>query len=348
MLVSALFRSGHVPVDAAVRALHALQHAVVQPHAGGGQLRDIAVLHIHHVPGMPDDGRGVGGDEGAPLSEAEEQRRVLPRGDQAVALPAAEDAEGVRALDPAEHLRHRPEDILPVVVILQQLGHHLAVGIRGEAHALPQKKILDLQIIFDNAVVHQGDLPVLGHMGMGIHVVGLPVGGPAGMADADAPLQRAAVLRQRPKRLEPPLALAHLQTPARRIHREAGGVIPPVFQPLQSVQQNGRSLFRARISNNTAHKKSPSDFGTFFQSRHSGAQSAPFFCRDLSCQSKGQTRRAFALSPPVTAPLFCGRPHISDCVTRPEWARESIRRIFDHSPPRRPAGLSAPTGAGAS
>ena len=38
----------------------------------------------------------------------------------------------------------------------------------------------------------------------------------------------------------------------------------------------------------------------------------------------------------LTAPLFCGRPHISDCVTRAERARRRIRRIFDHVSPRRP------------
>ena len=64
----------------------------------------------------------------------------------------------------------------------------------SEVDALAHEVLLDFQIVFDDAVVDEGDPPVLADVGMGVDVIWLPVGGPAGMPDAQVPLQvRAAV-----------------------------------------------------------------------------------------------------------------------------------------------------------
>ena len=68
---------------------------------------DLAVFHIGHVARVFDDGRHVRGEEIAVLAVAEQQRRVLARGDDAVGAVGAEHAEGIRALDAAQHAAHR-------------------------------------------------------------------------------------------------------------------------------------------------------------------------------------------------------------------------------------------------
>ena len=48
------------------------------------------------------------------------------------------------------------------------------------------------------------------------------------------------------------LGLGHLNA-ALMVHRHTGGVVPPVLQPGQAVQQNGGRLFPAHIAYNSTH-----------------------------------------------------------------------------------------------
>ena len=156
-----------------------------------------------------------------------------------------------RAQDPAHGLQHAAALL---IVDLQQLGHHLAVGLRGEFHPLAQQVFLDLLVVLDDAVVDQGHLAALAHMGMGVDVVGLAVGGPAGVADAQVPVEVRPVMAELPQRLQPALALADLQSQLLRPHSDAGGVIAPVLHPIQTIQQDGGGLLvLAHESDNSAH-----------------------------------------------------------------------------------------------
>ena len=124
--------------------------------------------------------------------------------------------------------------------------------------ALVQELALQLREILDDAVVYQGDASALAHMGVGVDVVGLAVGGPAGVADAQGAGQIRAVMGQVLQHLQAALGLLHLH-PLRAAHGDACGVIAPVFQPLQSVQQNGRGLLLAYISYDSTHIIFPPD-----------------------------------------------------------------------------------------
>ncbi len=126
---------------------------------------------------------------------ADDERAVLPGGDEGVGVVGADDAEGIGALDPPQAAAHGLQHVVALVVVeLQQLGHHLRVRVGGEVDALAHQVLLELHVVFDDAVVDQGDPAVLADMGVGVDVIGLPVGGPAGVADAQAPVQvRAAV-----------------------------------------------------------------------------------------------------------------------------------------------------------
>ena len=252
--VAALLRRGHIPVHQAVGLIHRHQLVVKHIHAVGGEDGDLPVVHVHHVPGVLDDGRHVGGDEVAVLPVADDEGAVLPGGDEGVGVVGADDAEGVGALDPPQAAAHGLQHIVALVVVeLQQLGHHLRVRVGGEVDALAHQVLLQLQIVFNDAVVDDGDPPVLTDVGMGVDVVGLPVGGPAGVADAQVPLQIRAAVDQVGQRLQPPLGLAHLEPRRLRPHRHAGGVVAPVLHPLQAVQQNGGRGLVSYKSDDSAH-----------------------------------------------------------------------------------------------
>ena len=89
---------------------------------------------------------------------------------------------------------------------------------------------------------------------MGVDVVGFAVGCPAGVADAQRPLHIGAVVNHIREYLETALGFAHLQALRLRAHRNAGGVIAPVFHPGQSVQQNRGRFLAAHITDNSTHR----------------------------------------------------------------------------------------------
>ena len=86
-------------------------------------------------------------------------------------------------------------------------------------------------------------LAVLTDMGMGVDIIGLSMGGPAGMADAQRSLHIGAAVDHVRQHLKTALGLFDLKPLCLGPHRHTGGVITPVFHPGQSVQQNrGRLL----------------------------------------------------------------------------------------------------------
>ena len=68
-----------------------------------------------------------------------------------------------------------------------------------------------------------------------------------------APVYRPAPLYQILEYLETALGLDHLQALPPAVNRDARGVIAPIFQPGEAVQQNGGSLLPSDKSDNTAH-----------------------------------------------------------------------------------------------
>ena len=133
-------------------------------------------------------------------------------------------------------------------------------------------------------------------------------------------------------------AFFHMQHAVRR-DADARRVIAAVFQTAKAVQQNGRRLFAADISNDSTHNKKGLLIKKFTHSDPAG-RSCVRLAVCCMVDFLLRTNLAVLLSDTLlTALLFCGRPHISDCVTRAERARRRIRRIFDHVSPRRP-GIS--------
>ena len=157
-----------------------------------------------------------------------------------------------------EHAHHRLEDVAAVgIVVVEQLGDDLGVRLGAESVALVQQLLLELDVVFNDAVVDNGDFAALADVGVGVDIVRLAVGGPAGVADADRARQIRALVRQVAEHLQPPARLLHAER-TRAADGDARRVIAAVFQTPQTVQQNGSRLLLAHISNNSTHMKSSS------------------------------------------------------------------------------------------
>ena len=229
VLIAALFRCGDLPVHMGALLLHRLEQGVVYLDRAGGEHGHLSVIQIAYLPGMLDDGSDVRGQQVEALSISQHQGGVLSHRHQLIRLVGTYDPKGVRPLDAVEHLGDRVQQVA-VVVILQQLGHHLGVCLRGEGHPLGLQKLLQLGVVFDDPVVDHGDPPGLAHLGVGVHVVGRAVGSPAGMSHAHGAGDQRASVGQVVQNLEAALGLYDLEPLLLVIDRQSGGVVSPVLQ----------------------------------------------------------------------------------------------------------------------
>ena len=117
MRIAALFRRRDLPIDEVPLLLHLLLHRVKHADRVAREHGDLAVLHIRDSARMLHQRRHVRGDEIASLAVAQQQRRVLAGGVDAVRLVGAENAEGICALDAVQDHVQRVKNALRFVII---------------------------------------------------------------------------------------------------------------------------------------------------------------------------------------------------------------------------------------
>ena len=155
---------------------------------------------------------------------------------------------------PRMQLQRAPHRVLEAVVLhlaLDQMRDDLGVGFGLELVSLRLELVLQLEIVLDDAVVHDDD--AAGAVAVRVRVLfGRPaVGGPARVADAVEPVDRFVVdgvlevdeLARRAAQLD---AL-------RADQRDAGGVVAAVFHAPQPVDQHRDDRLRADVSDDSAH-----------------------------------------------------------------------------------------------
>jgi hypothetical protein len=169
VLVPALFGGGDLPVHVAALLLNGPEIGVIDPQVVGGELGNLPVVQVAHLPGVLDEGGHVGGQIVGPLPIAQNERAVLPGGDEPVGAVGADNAQGVGPLDAVQCLHHRVQDI-PVIVVFQQLGHHLGIRLGDEGDPLRLEKLPQLHVILDDAVVHHRKPAALADLGVGVDV----------------------------------------------------------------------------------------------------------------------------------------------------------------------------------
>jgi hypothetical protein len=133
--------------------------------------------------------------------------------------------------------------------VVEQVGDGLGVGLGGEFVALGTQLGAQLFEVFDDAVMHHGEAG--GDVGVGIALGGHAVGGPAGVGDADLGAQVGGIglggkLGDAADGAQA-LQLAVLE------HGEAGGVVAPVFELAQALEQHGNDVATGNGGNDATH-----------------------------------------------------------------------------------------------
>jgi hypothetical protein len=136
-----------------------------------------------------------------------------------------------------------------MAVQVNQMSNDFGIRVRSEAVAFQGKSRADFFVILDNPVVDHRQ-PVLADMGMGIALRGHAVGGPARVRDAELPVYLRPISHFGERR-DPPDTSQSVQ--AVIDHGEARGVITPVFELAQALEQYGHNIPLRDGSDDSTH-----------------------------------------------------------------------------------------------
>ena len=256
-------------------ALDGLAVEVGELDAGEGEDGHVAVGEEVDIARVVENAGNVGGDEVLAFAHADDDRRARARGDDLVGLGGGKHAQrkgAGEALDGAANgvfeRDRRSAGSCVVLHLLDEVGDDLGVGFGDELVALGGEFALQVEIVFDDAVVDHDDAAGAVAMRMGILFGGAAVRGPAGVADAEGAVERdarAALLPGWPAcRERGRLRAGRVGT----AHGDAGRVVAAVLEAPQTFDDDWNDLLAADVTDDSAHDsilcEGPDELGTLW------------------------------------------------------------------------------------
>ncbi len=258
--VAPLFGGDGVPRDASGRP--APGRAVEAGHLDRGrrQPHEVAVLEEDEVARVRKERRGVGGDEVLVRAEAEDDRGAVLGDVEDVRLVGRKDDDGVHPGHPRQDGPHDLAERGPGRVgapRADRLRDDLRVGLRRERDAAREQLPLDGEEVLDDPVVDDDDPTRRVAVRVGVLLRRPAVRRPAGVADARPAGKRPAL---DPGREVPelPLAPGDAEEAVRAEDGDARRVVAAVLEAPQAVDQDRRRLPRSDVSDDPAHRPTPS------------------------------------------------------------------------------------------
>ncbi len=232
---------------------HRVAGEVRDEHLVRAQVDDLVLPELDRVAGELDERRDVGGQEVLAVADPDDERGVAPRGHEAPGLVGADRDQRERPGQPLAGRAHRIREVPGLGKRgLQQVRHHLGVGLGGHHDAALGELRGELGEVLDDAVVDHRDPPPARDVRVGVDVGRAAVGGPPGVPDPGRGRRHGIGGEQGPQVLQLARLLADLQVAVGH-DRDPGGVVPPVLQPLQAGNHHvdGRSV--PRVPHDSAH-----------------------------------------------------------------------------------------------
>ena len=226
----------------------------------GPQHDNLKVLQIDDIARVVDQSQRVARQKVFALAHPEHQRTAPPRPDQQIRDIAVHHRNPVCPVHLAQGQTHRLDKMIRRGfaeldgVFADEMGQHLGVGFGLKNVPLTLQFGAELEVIFDDPVVHQHDASALVGMRVGVLASHGAVRGPAGMGDAAIAVHRF-VDHQLRQVLDAANGFADLKRPV-VAQSKPRGIIAAVFQTAQPVQKDGCRLGRTNITDNSAHKRS--------------------------------------------------------------------------------------------
>ena len=234
------------------RPLHRMAVQGEHLHAVAGDLDHVALVQVQHLVGNLDQRLRIGAEEVLADAHPDQQRRAAAGADHTAGFVAADHRDRIRPFQFAHGGQHRLAQRQTLAeAFVDQRRHHLGVGVRGEHVAACLQLGAQVDVILDDAVVHDRD--AAGDVRVRVRFIRHAVRGPARMGDAGAAGERRGQVQ--------PLHLAHLALGPHALdravieHGHAGGVIAAVFQRLEADNQQRRDVPLGNGSNDSTHGK---------------------------------------------------------------------------------------------
>ena len=146
-------------------------------------------------------------------------------------------------------------------LILDDVGDDLGVGFGEEVVALGDELVLEREIVFDDAVMHDDEGAGAIAVRVGVFFGGAAVGGPAGVSDSVSAVH-GLVAEDSLKVAELAGRAAELEEIGRAVgcdaagDGDAGGVITAIFEASQALHDDGDAGFRADVADDSTHIES--------------------------------------------------------------------------------------------
>ena len=194
----------------------------------------------------------IAGHEVFVFAQADHHRRAIARGHDLARVLGGENRQRVDAVQPLDGLAHGVFQRAAVHVLLDQVGDDLGVRLGDELVAFLFQFVLQLDVVFDDAVVHDDDLALAVAMRVGVFFGGPAVRGPARVAEAvdavdgmlaDGLLEIGQFAR----------GAAQFQLAVFADHGDARGIVAAIFEAPEPVEDQGHNFLRADISDYAAH-----------------------------------------------------------------------------------------------
>ena len=158
-------------------------------------LGDIALFQKHEAPGHGQQRRDIRGREVFVYAQTDHRRAALARHHDALRIRLREHRERIGAAQFSYCLLHGPQQAARgCQMMMNAVRNHLGIGFRVESIAQSRQFNAQGLVIFDDAVVHDGDA-ALRDMRVRVFRGGHAVSGPASVGDADRSVQRLGIER---------------------------------------------------------------------------------------------------------------------------------------------------------
>ena len=150
-----------------------------------------------------------------------------------------------------ERTPHRRHESVAPAFLLDQVRDDLRVSLRDEAVPLAFELALELEVVLDDAVVHDDDAAVQSRCGCAFSSVGRPC-----VAQRVWPMPKSPSMGSRAStssRFESLPALRRICSCPSRTTRDAGRVVAAVLEAMQSIHQDRQDRFVADVADDAAH-----------------------------------------------------------------------------------------------
>ena len=252
---------------AVLAQLHALVAQFADLH---GTLRTLA-LHIEDLVAIPsqfnhvtfleiDDfacnrqqRRYVRRDEIFFCTDTQQQRAAATRANKLVRIVRRDHADGVCADQFGQRcLCCHQQRVSTRVVAMDQVSDDFGIGVRAEFIAFGGKTGTQRFIVFDDAVMHYGDV-IFADVWMRVAFAWHAMGRPAGMGNADAALDICAFFDE----VSDSPDAAHALQQSVMHHHQSGRIVTAIFQTLQSFQQDRHNIALRHGTYDSTHFLTP-------------------------------------------------------------------------------------------